>query len=206
MASSQAANIVYDFNDNDAVVDLNEFAGDGVTAGDIDTTEGGINSTAGVDEQRWQRKLGDEGTATMSFEVTIPSSVTLDLTELSFVDGIDSGQGTNDTFSQWDLSITTGSGTPDSGTRSLTTGSSGVTSGSNTVALSGLTGLTDTSVTFTWTVNYGTVDGDPPTGGNNNNRHAFLDDVTLTGTVIPEPSAALLGALGLLALLRRRRR
>jgi uncharacterized protein (TIGR03382 family) len=34
-------------------------------------------------------------------------------------------------------------------------------------------------------------------------EYAAVDDVTLT--VIPEPSAALLGGLGLLALLRRRR-
>jgi hypothetical protein len=33
-----------------------------------------------------------------------------------------------------------------------------------------------------------------------------LDDLVATGTVIPEPSAALLGGLGMLALLRRRRR
>jgi hypothetical protein len=32
-----------------------------------------------------------------------------------------------------------------------------------------------------------------------------IDDVQLNGTVVPEPSAALLGGLGLLALLRRRR-
>lgn len=32
-----------------------------------------------------------------------------------------------------------------------------------------------------------------------------MDDVTIHGTLVPEPSAALLGSLGLLALLRRRR-
>jgi hypothetical protein len=32
-----------------------------------------------------------------------------------------------------------------------------------------------------------------------------IDDVTLNGTVVPEPSAAILGGLGLLAILRRRR-
>jgi MYXO-CTERM domain-containing protein len=32
-----------------------------------------------------------------------------------------------------------------------------------------------------------------------------LRDITFNGTVVPEPSAALLGSLGLLGLLRRRR-
>jgi MYXO-CTERM domain-containing protein len=37
------------------------------------------------------------------------------------------------------------------------------------------------------------------------NEYAAVDDITLTVSPIPEPSAALLGGLGLLALLRRRR-
>jgi hypothetical protein len=41
--------------------------------------------------------------------------------------------------------------------------------------------------------------------GNNNGELARFDDFTLNGTVVPEPSAAFLGGLGLLALLRRRR-
>jgi MYXO-CTERM domain-containing protein len=41
--------------------------------------------------------------------------------------------------------------------------------------------------------------------GNSTNKFSGLDDVTLTVSPIPEPSAALLGGLGLLALLRRRR-
>lgn len=43
----------------------------------------------------------------------------------------------------------------------------------------------------------------PGTGANNNESTVFFDNVRLT--VIPEPGAALLGGLGLLALLRRRR-
>ena len=41
--------------------------------------------------------------------------------------------------------------------------------------------------------------------GNGTNKFSGLDDVTLTVSPIPEPSAALLGSLGLFALLRRRR-
>ena len=40
---------------------------------------------------------------------------------------------------------------------------------------------------------------------NDNGRLSRFDDFTLNGDVIPEPSTALLGGLGLLALLRRRR-
>ena len=59
----------------------------------------------------------------------------------------------------------------------------------------------DTVIDFEFEMNYATSPG--LTGGNNNSRHAFLDDVTLT--VIPEPGAALLAGLASLALLRRRR-
>jgi hypothetical protein len=49
------------------------------------------------------------------------------------------------------------------------------------------------SATFTWA-----------SEGGSGGRTRF-DNIALTGTVVPEPSAALLGGLGLLALLRRRR-
>jgi hypothetical protein len=49
------------------------------------------------------------------------------------------------------------------------------------------------SATFTWASEGGT-----------GSRTRF-DNIALTGTVVPEPSAALLGSLGVLALLRRRR-
>jgi hypothetical protein len=41
-----------------------------------------------------------------------------------------------------------------------------------------------------------------PTGGSGN---IHIDDIVVTGAMIPEPGSALLGALGFLALLRRRR-
>lgn len=197
LSAADAAIIKYNFDDNDAVVDTNELAGDGVTAGNI-VSEG----VGGIDENRWQRKLLGGSTANMSFTISIPSDVTIDLTELSFIDGIDSGTGANDTYSGWDLTVSTGSASPDSGTEFVA--GTGYSESENTVTLSGLTGLTDTSVTFDFLVNYAT---DPEfTGGNNNNRHAFLDDVTLTSTVIPEPSTVILAGLGLLGAVLRQRR
>ena len=48
------------------------------------------------------------------------------------------------------------------------------------------------------------VDGSDAGGGAGNDR-LRVNDFTITATAIPEPSAALLGALGVLVLLRRRR-
>lgn len=199
-SSASAATIVYDFTGNSAAVTTNDLSGDGVTAGNIATVAN--SGQAGVAENRWQRKLTDSNTDTMSFTVTIPADVIVNFSELSFIDGIDSGTGSNNTFSQWDLSISIGSGSPNSGTEFVA--GTGFSQSANTVTLSGLTGLSGTDVTFTWAVNYG-VTSDFSGSGNNNVRHAFLDDVTLTGSVIPEPTTALLGSLGMLALLRRRR-
>lgn len=50
---------------------------------------------------------------------------------------------------------------------------------------------------YTATYDQSLFDGEPASG--------FTGEITLTLTVIPEPSAALLGGLGMLALLRRRR-
>lgn len=49
--------------------------------------------------------------------------------------------------------------------------------------------------------NFGLANGSPVVGG----RSACFEDGSLKLVVIPEPSIALLGGLGVLALLRRRR-
>lgn len=131
-----------------------------------------------------------------TFTVTIDDTVTVDLTGLSFKSGAVFADHS------WTLSISQGSADKLSG--SYTGNGSGTannfTTVTDTLTLSGLTGLTDTSVTFTL------ID---TTDSNNNttNFFSYFDDITITGTAspIPEPSAALLGGLGLLALLRRRR-
>lgn len=77
------------------------------------------------------------------------------------------------------------------------------------VATFGINTFTDASVSFTPTVsgdyfvgmrNRGFV---PGTGANNNQSTVFFDNVRLVA--VPEPSAALLGGLGMFCLLRRRR-
>ncbi len=124
---------------------------------------------------------------------------------MSFIDGIDTRQGTNDTFSQWDLSVSFGSLSPDIVTNSVTSGGNpDFTSKSKIISLDGLTNLSNTEVTFTFVANYG-VTSDFSGGGNNVNRNAFIDDLTFTGIIIPEPgSLALLGLGGVLMLRRRR--
>ena len=200
--SLEAATIMYDFDGGSASSSSNDF-GAGVTADNVVLGGNGFESiTMELNENRAQRKLRDPATTTLAITINISDSVVVDLTDLSFVDGIDSGTGSNTSYSQWDLAISTGSASPATGTRNIF--GSGLTSSTNSLSLSGLTGLTDTSVTFTWTVNYGTT-SDFSGGGNNNIRHAFLDDITFTGSVVPEPASIVLSSLGVLLLLRRRR-
>jgi hypothetical protein len=195
-SSADAATITYDFNGGSAA-GVSDF-GSGVTADNV--ALGGLMQLA---ENRAHRKLEGGKIGTLAITVNIPNTVVVDLTSLDFIDGADSGTGSNDTFSQWDLAVSTGSVSPDSGTDFVA--GTGFSSSPNSITLTGLTGLTDTSVTFTWTVHYGTVNGDPPTSGNNSNRHAFLDDIVFTGNVIPEPSSLALLGLGGLLIARRRR-
>ena len=205
--------IIYDFTDNTAEATTNDFEDEGldVTAGDIQTsnTHGG---NTGIDNERWERKLQDGSPTTMSFIITIPEEVTIDLTKLEFLFGMDSRQGSNDTYGQWDLTIlqdgveVENSANPNSSGPVLLEGTSSndYYAQDETVTLSDLTGLTDTVIEFAFEVNYG-VEPDFSGGGNNNSRHAFLDDVTLTA--IPEPgTAGLLAVFAGAALLRRRRR
>ena len=199
--SAQAATIAYNFDGANASATTNDF-GSGVTADDVvlaNTGEGKMT----LAEDRAHRKLRDPSIGTLAITVNIPNGVVVDLTALDFIDGADSGTGGNDTFSQWDLAVSTGSASPNSGTDFVA--GTGFSSSPNSVTLSGLTGLTNTSVTFTWTVNYG-VTSDFSGGGNHSSRHAFLDDIVITGSVVPEPTTTALLGLGGLALILRRRK
>jgi len=192
--------IIYDFTDNTAEATTNEFEDEGldVTAGDIQTsnTHGG---NTGIDNERWERKLQDGSPTTMSFIITIPEEVTIDLTKLEFLFGMDSRQGSNDTYGQWDLTIlqdgveVENSANPNSSGPVLLEGTSSndYYAQDETVTLSDLTGLTDTVIEFAFEVNYG-VEPDFSGGGNNNSRHAFLDDITLTGVADIPPEGTLM--------------
>lgn len=193
--SSHAATIIFNFNNTIAYgsnlgagspVTTNDFSGDGVTVSNW--TASSPVRTIGVQGGQ-VRALKSADVDTHQFTVTIPADVTLNLTSLSFNWGEVGNEGAVPT---WTISSTVGSITPNTATS--TTPSSQLA----TLALSGMTGLTNRTVTFTLLDN---------SQGNNKNDtfYTFFDNVTLTGTVIPEPSAALLGGLGMLALLRRHR-
>ncbi|MGE9269669.1 MAG: PEP-CTERM sorting domain-containing protein [Verrucomicrobiales bacterium] len=148
--------------------------------------------------------VGNGSTAlTASFTVTIDDTVMVDLTSISFdsffrfvlnnnnaniVQTFSTSIGDNETVSSW---------TKDSNVNLWPNPDNTVS-----VLLSGLTGLTDTSVTFTWSFE-----------DNKSNTFANLthgiDDIELIGTVspVPEPSSVglLVSGLSLLSFLRRRR-
>jgi len=202
-ATAPAATIVYNFDDADGVVDSNDF-GLGVTAGDwiFDVDAGGSAFQNG----RAEAGVRVDGAAPtpypiMKFSVAIPAGVTVDLTSLDFQHGFNETFHPNAITPYWELSITTGSATPDTGSLGAgTVNAAGFFSQDESVALSGLTGLTDTTVTFEFT--FKTDEG----RGNSLARAHTMDNVVLTGTAVPEPSALLLGLLAGLGLVARRRR
>ena len=201
-SSIHATTIIYDFDGDSLSFTTNTFAN--VTAGDISASGTGI--TAGASEDRLQRNLNGAAAATFEFTLTIGSDA-INLDEISFTDGIDSGAGSNISYSQWDLAITrvgfSPSATPSTVTRSVF--GSAFSSGSNTLSLSGLDNLANETVTFTFTSNYGTSPTFPGSG-NNGFRHSFIDDLTITGAPVPEPTSTSLVALaGIIFAIRRRR-
>jgi hypothetical protein len=206
-ATASAATIVYDFNSNDGVVASNDF-GSGVTVSDWTIVSGGGSD---FNASTWDALVADgmargaarkasQGGITMSFTVTIDASTTIDLTGVTWENGMDTNGATMTPL--WSLAITgeAGTATPASGTNANIT-ASGFYGENKAAALSNLTGLTDTTVTFTW-------DMTQEQRANSVNIIAnTMDDVVLTGTVVPEPSSAalLLGLVGLGFLARRRR-
>jgi hypothetical protein len=173
--------------------DSNDF-GSGITASVWSATSPtrSIGFSGGAGGQVQAQKSAD--TDTHTFSITIPdlAGATVDLSSLSFNWGEFGSEGGVPT---WTISSTVGSITPNTATS--TNGSSQL----STLALSGMSGLSNTTVTFTLL--------DNAQGNNKNNTfYTWFDNVNLTGVVnpaVPETSAALLGGLGMLLILRRRR-
>lgn len=145
---------------------------------------------------------GGNGTGpdTFSFTVTPTSGGTINLTTLSFYAWSRVSPGTSGSYSFFVRSSATGSTTLGTYTSANFVASDATPTSANnqyTLDLSSIPALTgvSTPVTFTIGVYY--------SGGTGNNLR--LDDVRLSGDVIPEPALSLLSALGLIPLLRRRR-
>lgn len=138
------------------------------------------------------RALKSPDSDTHTFTITIPLGVSMNITSLFFNYGNVGGDTSPANFL---VSSNVAGGTF---TNNPATHASGAVSTSVTMALSGFSSLTNRTVIFTLV--------DSAQGDNKNTTlYTFIDNVTLTGTVIPEPGAALLGSLGMLVLLRRRR-
>ena len=187
---AQAATIEWDFDDADGVVDVNTFTG--VTAGewtpDVDAGEFAFQNS------RAESGMRTDGAAPTpypvnSFTITIPAGVTADLTELSFDVGFNETFHPNTKTPGWSLAISQGTTSdPDMSGNLPLVEVAGYTFESKVITLTGLTGLTDTTVTFDFTL---TIDA----GNNNLGRANTMDNVVLTGTAIPEPAT-----LGMVAL------
>ncbi len=215
-APAHAASVVYEFTGGSLAPTVTGFPA-GVTASDF--LIGSFPNSA-LQSDALRLEGGDIGTAStgdsfanntvLSFSLTIPSGVTLDLTSLTF-DYTSSGIEDLFMFARTYSSIhgtanvvddTIGlfgkaSGDPESATGvmiNLDDPTGNTLRGSNADA-GDFAGLTDQTVTFTM----------PMIRNNNVDDAAYIQFDNVTLNFIPEPSAALLGGLGLLALLRRRR-
>ena len=201
--SSHAATIIFNFNNTIAYgsnlgagspVTTNDFSGDGVSVSNW--TASSPSRTIGVQGGQ-VRALKSADTDTHTFTITIPADVTLNISSLFFNYGSVGGDTSPANFLVT-TNVVGSSFTNNPATHTAATGPAFVSNNSVTMATSGLTGISGRTVTFTFS--------DSSQGNNKTESiYSYIDNVTLTGTVIPEPSAALLGGLGMLALLRRRR-
>ena len=162
-----ADTIIFNFDDNDAVVDVNEFVGQGVVVSDFVHLRPGDPTTIRLANGRAEA-LAKSPDVTHQFTVTVPPGLTLHFEELSFDVGF---RGGDPLRNDWEVVLSDGAATPSSG-------SSLVSSTSVTVALTGLDELSDTDVTFTVLEK----------AGNNNNSWTMgthLDNLKLTGRILP---------------------
>lgn len=221
--TAPAATIAYDFQDTDKVSpigpqdattvyiapDTNTF-GSGITISAFtleDRDAGQYSRFVDVGSGSTGAALGHGGAALVaSFTVTIDSTVTVDFDDISFLTGIRWNSNSNainvtESFYTRVGAEANGNVTPSTYTKNINANYLANPDNPQTVTLSGLTGLTDTTVTFSWAFS-----------SNRNNNFSEvssqLDDITLNGTIapVPEPSSVALLGLGMAGLMIRRRR
>jgi len=201
IGASYGATIEYNFGDTNGVVDVNTF-GDLLVAGDYTLVSSGgtlfgpvLHPAEGTDIKarigaRKSTAVPMVPSALMSFTTIVPPGVTANLTELAFEQGFDAS-----TFVVVDLTpllkLTINVGgtdvfTGDYNNLPTRSGSTeGFWSSDEVIDLTGiteLTGLTDTTVTFTFDFTY-------PDAGNSPTHVAnTMDDVVLTGTATGTPT------------------
>ena len=208
--SSQAATIVWNFGDDDAVFDTGtpvNFSVSALTLGNsLGTIADAVNPTSpssgytgasgtgniGNAYRIGALDTGASGSGFIEFTLTPSAGFTLSLTDLDF-----GARSTGTGPLAYSLRSSA-----DSYVANITTGT--------IVANSNWSLRNNTFTAFNSTVPGGAVTfrlfghggAGNPSASTANGR---FDDISLTVTAVPEPSTALLGALGMLALLRRRR-
>lgn len=221
---SMAATVVYDFtgettqaNGNSvktSAATSNDF-GSGISVSVLTLTPGDGGTTSITDDHGFPANdfhgymsfrdvPGPPENPTVSFTITVDAGHVLDLTSLQFLVGVFDDVAGSQTGDASYVLTSSLDGITSNQSNSLTMSEGILVSDTYTAGLGpALTGLTDTSVTFTWAFN--TANGYDSASSE---RGHVIDDIVLTGSVsaVPEPSAAMLGGLGLLALLRHRRR
>ncbi len=169
-------------------------SGDNLTIGDFSLSSGGVqtNITTGnyFPNEPYVQGSGSWNSATQTgaknffFTITASPGVTFTIENVSF-----NAYATGTGPTAFGLAVgTTNITSVDAPDQSLVAFNSPVTGQSN---------LSSATIRF-----QGWDNGSRVTNGNGDFR---IDDILVTGTIIPEPSTTLLGALGALALLRRRR-
>ncbi|MCP5545908.1 MAG: sulfatase-like hydrolase/transferase [Akkermansiaceae bacterium] len=179
-ATLRAESIVYDFNDGDGAADSNSF-GASLVAGDFtfDVDAGG----AAFQNGRAESGIRDDGAAPTPypvnrFTVTVPAGTVVDLTSLEFDYGFNETVHPNAITPYWELSVSSGSASPDLNSLGEgTVDSVAHFQQGESVALSGLTGLTDTTVTFEFTLRT------EEARNNSLARAHTLDNITLNGSI-----------------------
>ncbi|MGD7651614.1 MAG: hypothetical protein ACQCXQ_00265 [Verrucomicrobiales bacterium] len=189
--------------------DTNDF-GSGITVSDFtmedrDSTEYSRFVIVNIGGGSVEAALGDGGELLIaSFTITIDSTVSVDFTSISWDESfwinVDNKSSTVESV----FSTTDGSGTKNIWTQTDWTHDGGTNYQSNdglSATFSGLTGLTDTTVTFSWAV-------DSSRSNEFSDVAHGIDDIVLTGTIsaVPEPGNFVFGGLLVLIPVMARRR